>query len=115
MVEIEALQLVVGYFGGKALEKLWYQMLFILTSINRVLWKSNVIYAFMTNRLVCSMLPGLTFIYFNQLIIDVEMSGVVHTGMEVHRMDSEMSGLVEQPWLQLMCCTICLLYGCNFR
>ena len=41
----------------------------------------------MTNRLVCSMLPGLTFIYFNQLIIDVEMSGVVHTGMEVHRMD----------------------------
>ena len=41
----------------------------------------------MTNRLVCSMLPGLTFIYFNQLIIDVEMSDVVHTGMEVHRMD----------------------------
>ena len=34
------------------------------------------------------------------------MSGAVHTGVEVYRMDSEMSRLVEQPWLQLMCCTI---------
>ena len=25
------------------------------------------------------------------------MSGVVHTGVEVRRIDSEMSGLVEQP------------------
>ena len=22
--------------------------------------------------------------------------------------------LLEQPWLQLMCCTICLLYSCKF-
>jgi len=29
------------------------------------------------------------------------MSGTVHTGVEVHRMDSEMSKLVKQPWLQL--------------
>ena len=43
------------------------------------------------------------------------LSGVVHTGVEVRRMDSEMSGLVEQPWLQLMCCAICLPRGCNFR
>ena len=43
------------------------------------------------------------------------MSGVVHTGVEVHRMDSEMSGLVEWPWLQLMCCAICLSYSRNFR
>ena len=41
--------------------------------------------------------------------------GVVHTGVEVHRMDSEMSGLVKQPWLQLMCCAVCLLRGRNFR
>jgi len=43
------------------------------------------------------------------------MSGTVHTGVEVRRMNSEMSGLVERPWLQLMCCAICLLRGCNFR
>ena len=43
------------------------------------------------------------------------MSGTVHTRVEVHRMDSEMSRLVEQPWLQLICCTVCLPYGCNFR
>jgi len=41
--------------------------------------------------------------------------GMVHTGVEVHRMDSEMSGLVEQPWLQLMYCAVCLLHGHNFR
>ena len=43
------------------------------------------------------------------------LSGTVHTRVEVHRIYSEMSGLVEQPWLQLMCCTICLPYGRNFR
>ena len=43
------------------------------------------------------------------------LSGAVHTGLEVRRMDSEMSGLVERPWLQLMCCAICLLHGRNFR
>jgi len=43
------------------------------------------------------------------------MSGTVHTGVEVHRMDSEMSRLVERPWLQLMCCAICLPHGCNFK
>ena len=43
------------------------------------------------------------------------LSGAVHTRVEVHRIDSEMSGLVEQPWLQLMCCAICLPRGCNFR
>jgi len=44
-----------------------------------------------------------------------ELSGAVHTGVEVHRMDLEMSRLVERPWLQLMCCTICLPRSCNFR
>jgi len=43
------------------------------------------------------------------------MSGAVHTGVEVCRMDSEISKLVERPWLQLMCCTVCLLHGYNFR
>ena len=43
------------------------------------------------------------------------LSAVVHTGVEVHRMDSEMSRLVERPWLQLMCCAVCLPCGRNFR
>jgi len=43
------------------------------------------------------------------------MLGIVHTGVEVCRMDSELSRLVERPWLQLMCCTVCLPHGCNFR
>ena len=43
------------------------------------------------------------------------MSGGVHTKVEVHKMDSEMSRLAEQPWLQLMCCAVCLLCGHNFK
>ena len=43
------------------------------------------------------------------------VSGAVHTVVEVCRMDSEMSRLVEWPWLQLMCCAICLPHGRNFR
>jgi len=43
------------------------------------------------------------------------LSGMVHTGVEVCRMDLEMSRLVEQPWLQLMCCAIYLPHGHNFR
>ena len=51
------------------------------------------------------------------LSLDVtpNLSGAVHTGVEVRRMDSEISGLVERPWLQLMCCAICLPRGHNFR
>jgi len=49
-------------------------------------------------------------------LLDVyHMSGMVHTGVEVCRIDLEMSGLVKQPWLQLMCCTVCLPHGHNFR
>jgi len=29
------------------------------------------------------------------------VSGVVHTGVEVCRMDSEVSGLIERPWFSL--------------
>ena len=36
-------------------------------------------------------------------------------GVKVHKMNLELCRLVEQPWLQLMCCAVCLLYGCNFR
>jgi len=43
------------------------------------------------------------------------LSGVVHTGVEVCRIDSEMSRLMEQSWLQLICCAVCLLRGRNFR
>ncbi len=44
-----------------------------------------------------------------------KMSGVVHIRVEVHRNDSEMDRLVKQSWLQLMCCTVCLPHGHNFR
>ena len=43
------------------------------------------------------------------------LSGTVHTGVEVRRIDSEMSRLVKRPWLQLMCCAVCLPCGRNFR
>ena len=43
------------------------------------------------------------------------LSGAVHTGVKVHRIYSEMSRLVERPWLQLMCCAVCLPHGHNFR
>jgi len=36
-------------------------------------------------------------------------------GVKVCNMDSEMCGLVEQPWLQLICYTIYLSHGYNFR
>ena len=36
------------------------------------------------------------------------MLGTVHTGVEVCGMDSEMSRLVEWPWLQLIYCAVCL-------
>ena len=32
-----------------------------------------------------------------------------------HKIGSEMCGLVEWSWLQLMCCAICLPHGHNFR
>ena len=43
------------------------------------------------------------------------LSDMVHTRVEVYRMDLEMGKLVERPWLQLICCAICLSCGCNFR
>ena len=49
------------------------------------------------------------------MLISCYVSGAVHTRVEVRRMYSEMSGLVEQPWLQLMCCAICLPHDRNFR
>ena len=49
------------------------------------------------------------------LMEEAPMSGAIHTGVEVHRIDSEMSRLVKQPWLQLMCCAVCLPHGRNFR
>jgi len=38
------------------------------------------------------------------------VSDAVHT-----RDESPQDRLVEQPWLQLMCCTVCLPHGHNFR
>ena len=47
--------------------------------------------------------------YFPKLL------GMVHTGVEICKMNLEMSRLVEQPWLQLICCAVCLPHSCNFR
>ena len=43
------------------------------------------------------------------------LSDMVYTGVGVYRIDLEISRLVEQPWLQLICCTIYLPHGHNFR
>jgi len=40
----------------------------------------------------------------NRLESLIILSGIVHTGVEVHGMDLEVSRLVEQPWLQLIYC-----------
>ena len=63
------------------------------------------------NLLKCSLSTYLPILSTHTL----RLSGMVHTGVKVCRMDSEMSGLVERPWLQLMCCTVCLPHGHNFR
>ena len=54
------------------------------------------------------------YILSNNKGIIITMSGTVHTGVEVRRMDLEISRLVERPWLQLMCCAVCLPCGRNF-
>ena len=56
-----------------------------------------------------------TFSTFCLPICSLYLSGTVHTGVKVCNMDPEMCGLVEWPWLQLMCCATCLPCGCNFR
>jgi len=34
---------------------------------------------------------------------------MVHTGIKVHKIGSEMCGLVKQSWLQLICCMVATL------
>jgi len=56
----------------------------------------------------------ISFIYkseWNKL----NVSGMVHTRVEVYRMNLEMSRLAERPWLQPICCAVCLPCGRNFR
>ena len=64
---------------------------------------------------MCFVLFFLLLFFSLQQILSLYISGMVHTRVEVCGMDSEVSGLVERPWLQLMCCAVCLLYGHNFR
>jgi len=64
--------------------------------------------------LICFCIWRVLNIFFNFLEI-WSMSGTVHTGVEVHRMDLEMCGLVKWSWLQLMCCTVYLPYDRNFK
>ena len=66
---------------------------------------------FVKNLPMGQLLPN-TFLQTNSWLM---VSGAVYTGVEVHGMDLEISGLMEWPWLQLMCCTVCLPHGCNFR
>ena len=73
----------------------------------------NVAITSLTNLFFSSLFFKIVLFYMT--ICSLIMSGTIHTGMEARRMDLEISGLVEQPWLQLMCCAICLLHGCNFR
>jgi len=54
------------------------------------------------------------YIIYRVIEYDI-LSGMIHTRVEVHRIDSEMSKLVEWSWLQLMCCTIYLPHSHNFR
>jgi len=70
------------------------------SNINLIIWFDGKDYVFNWNLL-------LSFCRY--------MSDAVHTGVEVRRIDSEMSRLVEWPWLQLMCCAVCLPRGRNFR
>ena len=56
-----------------------------------------------------------TLLSFYTWLFSFLMSGIVYTGVKVCRIDSEMSRLVERPWLQLMYCAVYLLRGRNFR
>ena len=73
----------------------------------------NVKYHFIKQR---TKLDQITFDYilFTNNIANL-LSGTVHTGVEVCRIDLELSRLVEWPWLQLIYYAICLPHGCNFR
>ena len=79
-----------------------------LTSISDFIYLSEITTMWQLDGIVYKLKPR----PFHKFIY---LSGAVHTRVEVRRMDSEMSGLVERPWLQLMCCAICLPHGCNFR
>jgi len=68
---------VVRYFGGKVSEKLQYWTLFTLSSIDNMLWRSNIINNLVTNHLAYQMLLGLIFLHGNKLIVDANAGTVV--------------------------------------
>ena len=74
---------------------------------------NHIIHSLMDSSFRSSNIPHSSFL--SNFTSHQRMSDVVHTRVEVRRMDSEMSGLVEWPWLQLMCCAVCLPHGRNFR
>ena len=78
----------------------------------RLVWKSPTIENF---KLLFFKSFITSFFYIPADFLYIYMSGVVHTGVEVCRMDLEMSRLVKWPWLQLMCCAVCLPHSHNFR
>ena len=58
---------------------------------------------------------NLTWLMIGMKILIRSLSGAVHIRVKVRRMNLETSGLVEWPWLQLICCAVCLPRGHNFR
>lgn len=98
IVKIEIPQHIVSCFGREASKKLWYRTLFILTSLNNILWKSNIVYMLVTNKLAYSMLFDLIFIYFNQLIIDAKTKTIInkHYG---HNIITSNSKILTSPTL----------------
>jgi len=77
IVKMKTLQPVVGYFGREVSEKLQYWTLFILSSIDNILWRSNIINTLVTNCLAHQILLGLTFLHDNKLIVDADAGIVV--------------------------------------
>ena len=84
-------QPVVGCFGREVSEKLQYWTLFILSSIDNILQRSNIINALVTNCLAHQILLGLTFLHDNKLIVDADAGTVVdkHNGYDFITLDGQ--------------------------
>ena len=90
IVKIKTLQPVVRYFGREVLKKLQYWTLFILSSINNMSWRSNIINDLIINYLAYQISLGLTFLYGNKLIVNADTETVVdkYNGYDLITSDS---------------------------
>ena len=92
--------------GGTEVEELWQ---------DEAIWTLKCKVKWIADKTAIEDLAGGTTQKDSRLGSLIILSGIVYTRVEVCRMDSEISGLVEQSWFQLICYTICLLCGHNFR